>query len=353
MLILVLLTGSALFYGWPFEVRLPFRSVPNGATAGEGEALTFSSPGIVVDRTGGRLLYERLEDKTAISVVVAAETRGIDQTGPARLVTQSADQFARNFTIGQENDSFVFRIRTPVTGNNGQVSDLRARNAFRQGRPVLLVATYDGERVRLYADGQLADEAPLPDGAFSGWNPDYPLVFGNEATGTRPWLGRLHDVAIYDTALSPEQVATLSVPGPGPGSSHRIYDLRARCLSHESAVSPETGTVVLGSCRIPADLRVRYMSEMFTRKLRHPSDFAHALLVWLPIGIALRGVLVSSPGFAILLVGSWATLLEAMQLFVPARSSSILDLLAALAAGGAGCLLGGRLRGLLRGRSRP
>ena len=353
MLVLVLLTGSALFYGWPFEVRLPFRSVPNGATAGKGEALTFSTPGIVVDRTGGKLLSERLRDGTAISVAVAAETRGIDQTGPARLVTQSADQFARNFTVGQENDSFVFRLRTPATGTNGKVSDLRARNAFPQGRPVLLVATYDGERVRLYVDGRLADEAPLPGGAFSGWDPDYPLVFGNEATGTRPWLGRLHDVAIYDTALPPEQVARLSDSDPGPRPSHRIYSLKSRCLSHESAVSPETGAVVLGSCRIPADLRVRYMSEIFTRKLRHPSDFAHALLVWLPIGIALRGVLVSSSGLAIFLVGSWATLLEAMQLFVPARSSSILDLLAALAAGGAGCLLGGRLRGLLQGRPPP
>ena len=41
------------------------------------------------------------------------------QTGPARIVSLSADTGAQNFTLGQEGSDIEFRLRTPVSGRNG------------------------------------------------------------------------------------------------------------------------------------------------------------------------------------------------------------------------------------------
>ena len=51
-----------------------------------------------------------------LSVEAVIRPDRLDQTGPARIVTFSSDSGNRNFTLGQQNDSLVFRLRTPSTG---------------------------------------------------------------------------------------------------------------------------------------------------------------------------------------------------------------------------------------------
>lgn len=41
---------------------------------------------------------------------------------------------------------------------------------------------------------------------LDAWDHGYPLVFGNESTGDRPWFGRLRSVSIYDRALDADEV---------------------------------------------------------------------------------------------------------------------------------------------------
>ena len=42
---------------------------------------------------------------------------------------------------------------------------------------------------------------------FHNWNRSYTFQLANEASLDRPWLGRLYLAAIYDRALSPEEIA--------------------------------------------------------------------------------------------------------------------------------------------------
>lgn len=42
---------------------------------------------------------------------------------------------------------------------------------------------------------------------FSAWQPDYPLLLGNERGGQRPWRGTVQEVAIFDRAMSAAEVA--------------------------------------------------------------------------------------------------------------------------------------------------
>lgn len=333
---------SFLFHGWPFDFRAPFHSVPNGAHSAADGSLAFDSAGIVFDREGGELVRDRLRGAAGFSVAAEVETTRTRQGGPARIVSLSADEFHRNFTLGQERERLDFRLRTPSTGANGALPDLSGAAALRAGRRQLLVATRDGARLRLYVDGHPAGEAPLERVPTGGCSADFPPVFGNEATGTRPWTGRLHDVAIYAAALPPDRVAGLD---PATAAPDRIYSLRERCLARPAEPAAASGGTRLGRCEISARLEVTHLSGLLGITSRHPSDYLQTLLVWRPIGALLRGAIVASSGTALRALAVWATLLESLQLLLPARSSSILDLAAALAAGGAGCLAGRVIRG--------
>jgi hypothetical protein len=43
-------------------------------------------------------------------------------------------------------------------------------------------------------------------GDFSGWTSNYRLGLANEMTKDHPWLGEIHLVAIYDRALTADEV---------------------------------------------------------------------------------------------------------------------------------------------------
>lgn len=49
------------------------------------------------------------------------------------------------------------------------------------------------------------------------WNPDFPLMLGNEHTGDRPWRGRILNVSILDRAISERDVARLYQDGKSSG----------------------------------------------------------------------------------------------------------------------------------------
>lgn len=67
---------------------------------------------------------------------------------------------------------------------------------------------------------------PLPlSSNFSNWDPEFTFQLGNEATYGRPWLGKVFLVAIYDRALSPEEVSTNFIAGSFPDSKpNRIHE---------------------------------------------------------------------------------------------------------------------------------
>lgn len=95
---------------------------------------------------------------TLIAKVTTADTR---QKGPARLISFSADQFNRNFDLGQEDARLVFRVRTLSTGPNGMNPHTKTPPVLVAERPIAVVATFDGAVARVYVDGQPRGRANL------------------------------------------------------------------------------------------------------------------------------------------------------------------------------------------------
>jgi hypothetical protein len=133
------------------------------------------------------------------------------QYGPARIVTLSDSVATRNFLLGhgeaEGGDGALYnvRLRTTGTDSNGMPGVLTEPYII---RPVLthVVYTRDADgTASLYVDGARRRIETVT-GDFSNWNADFRLALVNELTRDRPWLGTLYLTAIYDRALTPDEV---------------------------------------------------------------------------------------------------------------------------------------------------
>jgi glycopeptide antibiotics resistance protein len=100
-------------------------------------------------------LTENLRRTSQFTIGITLATSEMKQFGPARILSLSKDTYHRNFTLGQEGSNLVFRLRTPLTGENGTNPQLLVPNVFSNTDLHNLVITYDGSVLLLYVDGAL------------------------------------------------------------------------------------------------------------------------------------------------------------------------------------------------------
>ena len=135
----------------------------------------------------------------------------------SKIVSYSAGQTSRNFTLQQTLYNYDFLLRTNAQDANGEpLTDLNGNpqlstpdaDEVLQATLQHVVATYnpiDGRRI--YVNGVLASNAdPVPGGTFVDWQDTFALVLGNEASGDGLWEGTFRLAAIHRRALSEEQI---------------------------------------------------------------------------------------------------------------------------------------------------
>ncbi len=133
------------------------------------------------------------------------------QSGPARILTVSADPSNRNATLahGQwgslPSDVFDARLRTTETSVNGQPETVSPAGSM-TGDLQHVVYTRDAEgNARIYVDGAETVVENIG-GTLDNWDGSYRLGIGAEMDGTRFWLGSIHLAAVYSRALSARDV---------------------------------------------------------------------------------------------------------------------------------------------------
>jgi hypothetical protein len=134
-----------------------------------------------------------------------------------RIVSYSAGQGSRNFTLQQTLYNYDFLLRTnaedangvPLTTLNGdpQLStpdDAEALQATLQH----VVATYSPiEGRKIFVNGVLMTQTdPVPGGTLVPWQDNFALILGNEASSDGLWEGTFRLAAIHRRALTDEQI---------------------------------------------------------------------------------------------------------------------------------------------------
>lgn len=312
---------------WPYQFRSCI-SCPNGAVLIPNVGIFFATPGIVIDRDGGNMINRDISTGDTITVLLHVESREVDQYGPARILSLSNDTFNRNLTLGQEGNDLVFRLRTPTTGPNGTDHELVASDAIHPGNTQVFAATYDGDVARLFVDGVLRAQEILPAGDFSVWDLSYPLIFGNELTGDRPWLGTIRDVAVYARALSAEELHLLPSERLHKADGPVSYHLGSRCLNPGNR---KTGGILFGPCERPEMFTNAGIAPMLGFEQRQVSDYVKNMLLYVLPGVVLILARLGARRRAAMLslIVLHPALIEIAQSLVVIRTSSFLDMLTA------------------------
>ena len=143
----------------------------------------------------------KTSNQLTVEAIVTADN--LEAAGPARIITFSKDTASRDFTLGQERDSLVLRLRTPRTGNNG-LSPQVTLCKIEAHKPMHVVVSYFPGNTLCYVNGEVVYTSSDIQGSFGNWEPCH-LLFGDEYSGGRSWSGNLEGIAIYSRFVGPEE----------------------------------------------------------------------------------------------------------------------------------------------------
>lgn len=200
-------------------VHLDIRGTPSWQPTG----LRFDGEVWAVSASPVSAFVEACRRSDALSVEVWLTPEPQTEEGMRRIVSLSSDSAQRNFTLGIGGlfsegplDAYTHRLRTSATNGNGLPALYAPANSV---KPVLthVVAVRDrAGRHHVYINGDLAAQR-TETGDFDGWSTQFQLALGNELDNTderRLFKGILHQVALYASALSAEDIVGHFQAGP-------------------------------------------------------------------------------------------------------------------------------------------
>ena len=150
-------------------------------------------------------INDSINRSNQFTVELWISTSRLNQSGPARIFTISANDNERNITIGQNLDNLNFRTRTTETDLNG-LPDFSSDNVLSEENVFQIVLTRDlGGWEKFYINGNLSKSVQKY-GDLSNWKSEYKLALGNEFFTNKPWLGDIYHIGIYNRSLNEREI---------------------------------------------------------------------------------------------------------------------------------------------------
>lgn len=334
---------------WPFNFT--FIEKKNHVTWSDtSPGIDFAGEGQVISRAFSKPFYESLMKGKGFSLEVWISPANNQQSGPARIVSYSLNPYYRNFTLGQQGTDLIMRLRTENTDLNGTEPMLVVQDVFDGEKPLHIVISYNFEEQSVFVNGDIRTTSMIPGGDFKNWDYKYPLILGNEATGGRPWLGKISYVAIYNYSLNTRRVRSsydevrdwmsgnFEMAAPREGLVVR-YLLDEKKGNHVTNSGTLTDSLTL---YIPEKIQTEgkpflgfslYRSTTWTLGTYY--EIILNVLLFIPLGFLLHAMIASRmdgiwrPLVFVMAVGGAITLsAETLQYFSESRHSSLVDLIA-------------------------
>lgn len=128
------------------------------------------------------------------------------QAGPARIATLSSNTGNRNFTLGQDGNNYIARLRTSSGGTYNGLPTVSSNGALAlQLQHVVYTRDASGNE-KIFVDG-IQTYSGVRSGNLGNWEASYRFAIGNELTQDRPWLGEVYLVAVYDRVFTSGDVS--------------------------------------------------------------------------------------------------------------------------------------------------
>ncbi len=186
-------------------------------------ALDFAGGRVLVSDDGDTPELNSMSQLTVSAWVNYSQT----QEQSSRIVVKGADN-AEKFSFEINNDDeFVFLIRDANKPKDHKY-DVNGIDKLEHDEWIHLAGTYDGNNVlSCYVNGELRDRAEdvnLIEGLCR--DPNYGLAIGNRSDATsRAFTGTIDDVRVYNSALSPEEIAYITTDSTGIMALESVADI--------------------------------------------------------------------------------------------------------------------------------
>jgi len=197
--------------------------------------------GVVGSNSAASKIISAIQSSGESSFEIWALPGNDSQTGPARMISLAANNASENFMLGQ--DGTDLEVRLLHTGKGPDASPrLLSLGSARAGR-LHLLHTYDGNVEKLYVNGILQPEQVISDGSMDNWDLAALFEIGNRTSLDRPFLGEVYLVAVYDRALSLDDVHRNYSAGPNPVDLRPAVSISFTDVTSSAGVSgpPEFG----------------------------------------------------------------------------------------------------------------
>lgn len=170
--------------------------------------LSFTNGKAQASTASSKKLHDLITSTGEFSVEAWLTPSNVVQEGPARIISYSAGDNDRNFTLGQTQYNYNFMLRTQNSNSNGDPA-LSTPDADEVLQATLqhVVVTYDANSGRkIYVNGQLIEVSDENIAALASWDDSFALILGKEASNNHVWQGDVRLLAIYNRALTAEQI---------------------------------------------------------------------------------------------------------------------------------------------------
>jgi len=169
-----------------------------GTSAGRGQAPVANSS----------KLYDKISATGEYSIEAWVAPANVTQEETA-IISYSGGMNQRNFTLGQTLYDYEFYHRESTTNEAGMpLLTTNPAGEILQATLQHVVVTFSGiNKRRIYVNGELIDVQDETDaGNFSNWSNSFAFVVGNEGNQNAAWQGVVRMVAVFNRALTPEQI---------------------------------------------------------------------------------------------------------------------------------------------------
>jgi len=207
-------SSRGLLFAWR-DSSATIKLTPRGkAKIAKDKSMSVGRGAFIAPGSINTKLLAACKKTNALTIEAMIKTDSLKQSGPARIISFSQDGQQRNFTVGQEDGSLVFRLRTTSSADQNTTMPLLTLTDGKWQHVVIAYGLEKGSsssktrgRLHAYLNGKAVNTTVKKNsGRLSGWASMH-LLFGDEFAEKRDWSGQLKNIAIYARAITAKEAA--------------------------------------------------------------------------------------------------------------------------------------------------
>ncbi len=171
--------------------------------------LAFNNGKAQASTATSKKLHNLITATGEFSVEAWLTPNNVVQEGPARIISYSAGDNQRNFTLGQSQYNYDFMLRNESTSANGEpaFSTPDAAEVLQATLQHIVITFTASEGRKIYVNGKLIEATDEDISPLASWDDSFALILGREASNNYVWQGNVRLLAIFNRALTQQQVS--------------------------------------------------------------------------------------------------------------------------------------------------